>query len=84
MEDWAEVRRLRRAEGLAIQAVARRSGVSRNAVDGRWPVMNRRGIAGLPRDPLWTGAEPQIRALLAEFPSLPSTVIAERIGWTPG
>ena len=26
--------------------------------------------------------EPQIRALLREFPTMPATVIAERIGWT--
>ena len=25
--------------------------------------------------------EPQIRALLAEWPGMPATVIAERIGW---
>ena len=26
--------------------------------------------------------EPSIRALLAEYPTMPATVIAERIGWT--
>jgi hypothetical protein len=26
--------------------------------------------------------EAQVRALLAEFPRMPATVIAERIGWT--
>ena len=25
--------------------------------------------------------EPRIRALLAQFPTMPATVIAERIGW---
>ncbi|WSX86668.1 hypothetical protein OG799_06880 [Micromonospora sp. NBC_00898] len=28
--------------------------------------------------------QPQIRALLAEFPDMPSTVIMERVGWTRG
>ena len=28
--------------------------------------------------------EPQIRALLAEFPDMPTTVIMERVGWTRG
>src|SRR5262249_10331197 len=28
--------------------------------------------------------EPRIRALLAEFPDMPSTVIMERVGWTRG
>ena len=32
VEDWAEIRRLFRAEGLAARAIARRLGVSRGAV----------------------------------------------------
>ena len=32
MEDWAEVRRLHRSEGLGIKAIARRSGLARNTV----------------------------------------------------
>ena len=32
VEDWAEIRRLHRAEGLPIKAVARVLGVSKNTV----------------------------------------------------
>lgn len=32
LEDWAEVRRLHRAEGVAIKEIARRLGVGRNTV----------------------------------------------------
>ena len=32
MEDWAEIHRLHRAEGMAIRAIARRLGISRNTV----------------------------------------------------
>jgi DNA-binding transcriptional regulator YiaG len=32
VEDWAEIRRLRRAEGLSVSAIARLLGVSRNTV----------------------------------------------------
>ena len=32
MEDWAEIRRLHRAEGLPIKTIARTLGVSRNTV----------------------------------------------------
>ena len=32
VEDWAEIRRLHRAEGLPIKAIARTLGVSRNTV----------------------------------------------------
>jgi DNA-binding transcriptional regulator YiaG len=32
VEDWAEIRRLRRAEGMPIAVIARRLGVARNTV----------------------------------------------------
>ena len=32
MEDWAEIRRLQSAEGMAIKAIVRQLGISRNAV----------------------------------------------------
>ncbi len=81
MEDWAEIRRLRRAEGLPIKVIARVLGVSRNTVraaiasDG--PPRYERKPAGSVVDV----AEPRIRELLAAYPRRPATVIAERIGW---
>src|SRR5262252_6861305 len=84
VEDWAEIRRLHRAEGMPIRAIARRLGVGRNtvrralAVDG--PPKYRRAAKGSAVD----AVEPQIRLLLKEFPRMPATVIAERIGWTRG
>ena len=32
VEDWAEIRRLHRAEGMPIKAIARQLGVGRNTV----------------------------------------------------
>ena len=32
MEDWAEIRRLHRAEGMPVRAIARRLAMSRNTV----------------------------------------------------
>ena len=32
MEDWAEIRRLHRAEGVSIKEIARRTGLARNTV----------------------------------------------------
>ena len=32
MENWAEIRRLHRGEGMPIKAIARRLGISRNTV----------------------------------------------------
>jgi transposase len=81
VDDWAEIRRLHRAEGLSIRAIARVRGVSRNTVrnalkaDG--PPRYQRRAAGSIVD----AVEPRIRELLASYPQMPSTVIAERIGW---
>lgn len=81
MEDWAEIRRLHRAEGMPIKAIARRLGISKNTVKRALaadePPKYRRAGKGSIVD----AVEPQIRALLAEFPDMPATVIAERIGW---
>jgi IS30 family transposase len=32
VEDWAEIRRLHRAEGMGIKAIAKRLGIARNTV----------------------------------------------------
>jgi IS30 family transposase len=50
VEDWAEIRRLHRAEGLPIKVIARTLGVSRNTVRSalvRFPP-NRGGLPMLP------------------------------------
>jgi transposase len=84
VEDWAEIRRLHRAEGLSIKAIVRRTGVARNTVrdalrsDG--PPRYERPRSGSAVDVF----EPAIRLLLAEFPRMPATVIAERVGWERG
>jgi transposase len=81
VEDWAEIRRLHRAEGLPIKVIARTLGVARNTVrsalasDG--PPRYERAAKGSVADAF----EPRIRELLAAFPSMPATVIGERIGW---
>ena len=82
LEEWAEVRRLHRAEGVPIKEIARRLGLARNTVRAALradaPPSRERG----PRGSLVDAVEPQVRALLAEYPRMPATVIAERIGWT--
>lgn len=82
VEDWAEIRRLYRAEQVPIKAIARRLGVSRNAVRraiGRGsPPRYQRPAKGSVVDAF----EPAIRELLLTTPTMPATVIAQRIGWT--
>jgi transposase len=84
VEDWAEIRRLYRAEGMPIKAIARQLGIARNtvraAVRSDGPPKYERRPAGSAVDAF----EPRIRDLLASYPSMPATVIAERIGWPRG
>src|SRR4051812_44670095 len=69
---------------MPIRAISRRLGVGRNTVrralaaDG--PPKYERAVKGSAVD----AVEPQIRALLKDWPGMPATVIAERIGWTRG
>jgi transposase len=82
VDDWAEIRRLHRAEGLGIKAIARRLGLARNtvraALRSEVPPRYERQAKGSIVD----AVEPRVLELLREFPAMPATVIAERIGWT--
>ncbi|WP_370523946.1 IS21 family transposase [Cellulomonas sp. APG4] len=81
VEDWAEIRRLHRVEGMAIKAIGRRMGVSRNAVRRALardaPPKYERASKGSIVD----AVEPAVRELLQSHPRMPATVVAERIGW---
>jgi Protein of unknown function (DUF1254) len=84
VEDWAEIRRLHRAEGLPIKMIARTLKISRNtvrsALAAEGPPRYERKPAGSAVDAF----EDAIRAQLKEVPTMPATVIAERVGWTRG
>jgi transposase len=82
VEDWAEIRRLRRAEKMSISQIARVLGVSRNTVRG---ALGSDGPPKYERKPVGSivdAFEPRVRELLTAYPRMPATVIAERIGWT--
>ena len=84
VEDWAEIRRLHRAEGLPIKVIARLIGVSRNTVrtaiaSDAAPKYERKRAGSIV-----DAVEPQIREQLQLDARMPATVIAERIGWTRG
>lgn len=84
VEDWAEIRRLHRAERMPIKAIARRLGIARNTVReglrSDEPPRYERASKGSAVDVF----EPAIRDLLKEFPAMPASVIAERVGWERG
>jgi transposase len=81
VEDWAEIRRLHRAEGVPIKEIARRLGVARNTVRAALvsdrPPKYQRPLRGSVAD----AYEPQVRALLAQWPRMPGPVIAQKIDW---
>jgi transposase len=80
VEDWALIRRLV-ADGVPQRQVARQLGIG-------WSTVARAVASAAPpkyeRKPVTTSFaafEPRVRALLAEFPEIPATVIADRVGW---
>jgi transposase len=81
VEDWAEIRRLRRAEQLSVSEIARVLGISRNTVRS---ALASDGPPKYVREPAGSAVdvvEPRIRELLKAYPRMPATVIADRIGW---
>jgi transposase len=84
VEDWAEIRRLHRAEGLPIRAIARVLGVSRNTVRTAIASDAAPKYERQPAGSIVDGVESRIRELLQVDARMPATVIAERIGWTRG
>src|SRR6516225_3359575 len=82
VEDWAEIRRLHRAEGLPIKVIARVLGVSKNTVKAALASDGPPKYERPQRGSIVDEVEPRIRELLQAYPRMPATVIAERIGWT--
>ena len=82
VEDWAEIRRLHRAEGMPIKEIARVLGVSRNTVRAALASDVPPKYERTPAGSIVDAVEPRIRELLQAYPTMPATVIAERIGWT--
>ncbi len=81
MENWALIRRLA-AEGEPKAKIAARLGISRTTVikavnSDSPPIYERK-----PAVTSFTAFEARVRALLVETPTMPATVLAERVGWT--
>lgn len=82
MEDWALIRRLHASEKLPKAVIARELGISRNTVA---KAIASAGPPEYSRSPVMTTFGPfevQVRQLLKATPSMPATVLAERVGWT--
>lgn len=81
VEDWAEIRRLHRAEGLPIKAIVRVLGISRNTVRAAIASDGPPTYKQTPAGSIVDEVEPRIRELLRSYLGMPAKVIAERIGW---
>ncbi|WP_196831139.1 IS21 family transposase [Frigoribacterium sp. CG_9.8] len=81
MEDWALIRRLV-ADGVPQRQVARDLGVGRSTVARAVTSTSPPRYERLEQPTSFSPFEPRVRALLAEFPQMPATVIAERVGWS--
>lgn len=82
VEDWAEIRRLYRAERMPKKTIARVLGISKNTVKSALECDEPPTYQRPPRGSIVDEVEPRIRELLQAYPRMPATVIAERIGWT--
>jgi transposase len=81
LDEWAEIRRLHRSEGLPIKAIARKLGISKNTVRRALRAEEVPRYRRAPRGSVVDEVEPAIRAQLKVCATMPATVIAERIGW---
>ncbi|HDH26230.1 MAG TPA: transposase, partial [Actinobacteria bacterium] len=84
VEDWAEIRRLHRAEKMGVKAISRRLGVARNTVRAVLRSETPPRYVRARRGSIVDAVEPEIRRLLGDVADMPATVIAERIGWERG
>ena len=81
MEDWAEIRHLHASQGMSIRAIAKHLSIARDTVaqavaaDGPPKYVRAAGPSRFDE------CEPRVRELLAEFPRIPASVLAERVGW---
>jgi transposase len=78
VEDWAEIRRLRRAEQMPIKQIARVMGCAKNTVKRALAADSPPRYVRPSRGSVVDAAEPRIRELLAAWPTMPATVVAER------
>jgi len=82
VQDWAEIRRLHSSEGMSRRGIAQRLGVARATVDRALahaspPKYERPAVPSM-----FDELKPRVRLLLQDDPTIPATVIAERVGWS--
>ena len=82
MEDWALIRRLHVSEKLPKAQIARELGICRNTVAKALGSAGPPSYSRAPGPTTFGLVERQVRQLLEATPSMPATVLAERVGWS--
>ena len=67
---------------MSARAIASRLGLARDTVSRALRAEVPPRYSRAPAGSAFDAVEPTVRALLARFPSMPATVLAERVGWT--
>lgn len=81
MQDWAEIRYLHANEGMSIRAIATRLGIARDTVAKAVASAGPPKYARVAGPSAFDEFDPHVRELLRQFPTMPATVLAERVGW---
>jgi transposase len=81
LEDWALIRRLHSGEKLPKAQIARQLGISRNTVAKAIASVDPPAYSRRPAPTSFKPFEQRVRQLLSQTPSMPATVLAERVGW---
>ena len=81
VEDWAEIRRLHAQEQMSIRAIAKHLGIARDTVSKAVAAQRPPRYERMPVASRFDVYEPRVRELLKDFPTMPATVIAQRVGW---
>jgi len=82
LEDWALIRRLHLSEKLPKAQIASELGISRNTVAKAIAAVDPPTYSRVPVVTSFEAFEQQVRQLLDATPSMPATVLAERVGWS--
>ncbi|WP_410653645.1 hypothetical protein [Amycolatopsis sp. cmx-4-54] len=67
---------------MPIKSIARQLGIGRNTVRGALASNEPPKYQQLTKRSIVYAVEPQIRQMLVQWPTVPTTVTAERISWT--
>lgn len=81
VNEWAEIRHLHGSEGMSIRGIAAHLGLARDTVAKALALEGPPTYSRPPVASAFDVFEVRVRQLLAQFPSMPATVIAERVGW---